>query len=96
MTHRHGLIRELKQRIDARAEPTRALRGGGATAHPAPDPFDRELEELLRDPAVIARLDDLHDRFDRGELELHDHEAARAIVERAERRDAGQEGDTPA
>ena len=49
-------------------------------ARPAPDPFDAEIEALLRDPAFVARLDDVHGRLDRGELELKHDDEARKIV----------------
>jgi hypothetical protein len=42
-----------------------------ATAHPAPDPFDDEITALLRDPSVIAHLDDLRDRREQGTLVTH-------------------------
>ena len=49
----------------------------------APDPFDEDLERLLADPEVIARLDDLEDRRRRGELVLHDDvEVRRRLRER--------------
>lgn len=51
-----------------------------ATAHPAPDPFDTEIDALLRDPAFVAHLDDMHSRLDRGEVELHHDDEARKIV----------------
>lgn len=38
----------------------------------APDPFDEEIERLLADPDVLARLDELEERRRRGELVLHD------------------------
>lgn len=38
----------------------------------APDPFDQEIERLLADPDVLARLDELEERRRRGELVLHD------------------------
>jgi hypothetical protein len=41
--------------------------------HLAPDPFDELVEARLRDPEVIARLDDLHARYERGELETVSH-----------------------
>jgi len=52
-----------------------------ATAHPAPDPFDAEIDALLRDRAFVAHLDDMHSRLDRGELELHHDDDARKIVD---------------
>ena len=42
-----------------------------------PDPFDREVEEILRDPEVIADLDEQHASFDRGELTLHSNDEVR-------------------
>lgn len=42
-----------------------------ATAHPAPDPFDEQVSALLRDPAVVAHLDDLRERRERGSLVTH-------------------------
>jgi hypothetical protein len=51
-----------------------------ATDSPAPDPFDAEIEALLGDPDFVARLDDVHDRLKRGELELHHDDEARKIV----------------
>jgi hypothetical protein len=54
-----------------------------ATApHLGPDPFDSYLEELLADPAFVAELDETGDQLERGELELHPLDEARAIVER--------------
>jgi hypothetical protein len=49
-------------------------------AHLAPDPFDREIEVMLRDPEVVGELDQLHNRLQRGELEVGSNDEARAIV----------------
>jgi hypothetical protein len=53
-----------------------------ATAHPhiAPDPFDEEIEAMLRDPELIADLDEQHTKLKRGELEVHGNDEARRIV----------------
>lgn len=59
--------------------------------HLAPDPFDKEVEAMLADPEFIAELDELHQRFDRGELVLHSHEEALALIERRERERRGDE-----
>jgi len=48
-----------------------------ATAHPhlvEPDPFDAEIEAMLRDPELIADLDDQHAKLKRGELKVRSHE----------------------
>lgn len=42
-----------------------------ATAFPAPDPFDDQVAALLRDPSVIAHLDDLRERRESGTLVTH-------------------------
>ena len=72
----------------------RLLRGTSvkmATAHLGPDPFDEDIEKMLADPEFTAKLDDLHKRFDRGELVLHTNEEARAVIERRERDLQGRE-----
>jgi hypothetical protein len=53
-----------------------------ATTHPhlAPDPFDSEIEAMLRDPELIADLDEQRAKLERGELELHRNDEARRIV----------------
>lgn len=53
-----------------------------ATAHPhlAPDPFDSEVEAMLRDPKLIADLDEQRAKLERRELELHSNDEARRIV----------------
>ncbi len=54
-----------------------------ATApHLGPDPFDSYLEEMLADPEFVAELDEMSGQLERGELELHPLDEARAIVER--------------
>jgi hypothetical protein len=47
-----------------------------ATAHPhlEPDPFDATIDEMLRDPDLIADLDEQHAQLKRGELEVYSHE----------------------
>ena len=45
-----------------------------ATAHPAPDPFDEDLERVLRDPEVIARLDAIAEKRKNGTLVTHSHD----------------------
>lgn len=62
--------------------------------HLAPDPFDKEVEAMLQDPRVIARLDDLHARLDRGELETLPMEEVRSRIERLIQ-ERGGEGGTP-
>ena len=47
----------------------------------APDPFDEEIERLLADPEVLARLDELDERRPRGELVLHDAAEVRRRLE---------------
>jgi hypothetical protein len=49
-----------------------------ATAHLTPDPFDEQIEALLSEPAVIAHLDDLRDRREKGTLVTHSDEEVRA------------------
>lgn len=51
-----------------------------ATRHLAPDPFDKEIEAMLRDPEVVAELDNLHGQLKRGELEMGTNDEARRIV----------------
>ena len=45
-----------------------------ATNHPAPDPFDEDLDRVLSDPAVIARLDAIAEKRKNGTLVTHSHE----------------------
>jgi hypothetical protein len=47
----------------------------------APDPFDEEIERLLADPDVLARLGELEERRRRGELVLHDDAEVRRRLE---------------
>jgi hypothetical protein len=51
-----------------------------ARPHLAPDPFDAEIEAMLRDPELIADLDEQRAKLKRGELELHSNDEARRIV----------------
>ena len=37
---------------------------------PEPDPFDEVIAAMLRDPELIADLDEQHAKFERGELKL--------------------------
>lgn len=54
-----------------------------ATApHLGPDPFDSYIEERLADPEFVAELDEMSEQLERGDLELHPLDEARAIVER--------------
>ena len=64
------------------ADKTQCYDAHMATVHPhlAPDPFDKEIEAMLRDPEVIAELDDLHGKLKRGELKMHSNDEARRIV----------------
>jgi len=45
-----------------------------ATAYPAPDPFDEDLERVLRDPEVIARLAAIAEQRQNGTLVTHSHD----------------------
>ena len=51
-----------------------------ADPHLAPDPFDSEIEAMLRDPELIADLDEQRAKLERRELELHSNDEARRIV----------------
>ena len=50
-----------------------------ATAHPhlEPDPFDDVVNEMLRDPALIANLDEQHAKLQRGELKTYTNDEVR-------------------
>ncbi|MEA2617240.1 MAG: hypothetical protein QOE72_3023 [Chloroflexota bacterium] len=56
------------------------MRHTGAMAL-SPDPFDEDLERLLADPEVRARLDELEERRRRGELVLHEDAEVRRRLE---------------
>jgi len=43
-----------------------------------PDPFDKVVEEMLRDPVLLAELDEQHAKIDRGEAKLRSNEEVRA------------------
>lgn len=53
-----------------------------ATVHPhlEPDPFDEKIEEMLRDPELVADLADQRAKLARGELKVHSNNEARKIV----------------
>ena len=51
-----------------------------ADPHVEPDPFDKVVDEMLRDPVLLAELDEQHARIDRGEATLHSNDEARRIV----------------
>lgn len=53
--------------------------GMALPAHPRvePDPFDKEVERLLADPAIRADLDAQHAAFERGELTTYSHAEVR-------------------
>jgi hypothetical protein len=42
-----------------------------------PDPIDEEVERLLADPEIRARLEDFEERFKRGELKTIPHAEVR-------------------
>ena len=44
---------------------------GGVPLIFEPDPLDRVVEGLLRDPQIRANLDEQHAQFERGELTVH-------------------------
>jgi hypothetical protein len=48
--------------------------------HLEPDPFDEKIEEMLRDPELIADLDNQRAKLARGELKVHGNNEARKIV----------------
>ena len=48
--------------------------------HLEPDPFDKEIEAMLRDPAVVARLDAIAEKRRNGTLLTHSNNEARRIV----------------
>jgi len=54
-----------------------------ATVHPhlEPDPFDEEIETMLRDPELIADLDEQRAKLKRGELKLFSHEEVRGRLQ---------------
>lgn len=56
--------------------------GSMATAipHLEPDPFDKVVEKVLSDPALVSELDEQHAAIDRGDAKLHRHDEARRIV----------------
>jgi hypothetical protein len=51
-----------------------------ALPHLAPDPFDGEIEVMLRDPEVVAELEELHEQLRRGDLKVGSNDEARGIV----------------
>lgn len=42
-----------------------------------PDPFDKEVEAILRDPEVIADLDEQHASLERGDLKSYTNDEVR-------------------
>ncbi|MFN2569830.1 MAG: hypothetical protein ABR564_09570 [Candidatus Dormibacteria bacterium] len=53
-----------------------------ATAHPAPDPFDEEIDAMLSDPEVIARLDAIKAKRGSGTLVVHSNDEVREHLRR--------------
>lgn len=47
-----------------------------------PDPFDETVEAMLRNPALLADLDEQHAMLDRGELRTFTNDEVRARLER--------------
>ena len=50
------------------------VRMATAPPHLEPDPFDAIIDEMLRDPNLIANLDEQHAQLKRGELKVYSHE----------------------
>ena len=42
-----------------------------------PDPFDKDVEQMLRDPVLLAELDEQPAKLDRGELKLYSNDEVR-------------------